>query len=165
MTYVTAAESAAKVREALRKELGLTSRDVSVRCDNFSMGSAVRVRIKRIGIDFAKVREIAQREENIRRCEYSGEILSGGNRYVSVDFDHHVDDVEIERLLPIVEAAPVVGPNAWTEIEGFEGGYLRHHPNDRYEVSVGHRTQWANNARQAAGIVAWASLRLAKENA
>lgn len=158
--YETAAESAAKVRAALKKELGYGPRDVSVRCDNYSMGSAVRVRIKRVGLNFAKIKEIAEREESIRRCEYSGEILSGGNRYVTVDFSRECEDVLVAQFLPIVEAAPVVGKNTWTEIEGFEGGLIRRHPNDRYEVSVGdYRNQWAGDAKQAAFLIAWAALR------
>jgi hypothetical protein len=85
-TYVSVKESAAIVRNALKAELGLTSRQVSVRADSFSMGSAVRVSIK-APVSREKVEQIANGQQRISYCEYSGEVLSGGNRYVTVDYD------------------------------------------------------------------------------
>lgn len=82
----TAAESAKKVRAALKSELGANRNKVSVTCSNFSMSSSLAVNIKDPSLDFAKVTEIAEREESISRCSITGDILGGGNHYVSVGY-------------------------------------------------------------------------------
>jgi len=83
-TYTSAAEDAARIR-AEYKAFGWGRREISVRSSEFSMGSSVDVRILSPKVDVAKATEIARRiAESIRRDERSGEILSGGNRYVEV---------------------------------------------------------------------------------
>lgn len=85
--YTTPAQDAATIRAELKRR-GWTSRDVSVRAESFSMGSAVRLTVKRPGIPVAVVEQIARDiAEKIDRCEITGEILSGGNRYVSASLD------------------------------------------------------------------------------
>lgn len=77
-------------------------------------------------------------------------------------FSQECEDAVVYELLPIVKAAPVVGKNSWTEIPGVEGGLIRHHPNDRYEISLdGRNTPWASNAEQAAHMITWSVLRKA----
>ena len=85
MAYVTAANAAKNIRAALKSELGANRNGVSVRCSNYSMGSSVTVENKDAALPFAVVEEIANREEDIRRDGY-GDILSGGNRYVHVEY-------------------------------------------------------------------------------
>jgi len=80
------AQAAKTIRTALKTELGLNSRRVSVRADSYSMGSSVYVKIKDHTVSFAAVEEIAKRSEHVRRCETTGEILSGGNTYVTVEW-------------------------------------------------------------------------------
>ncbi len=53
-------------------------------------GSAIQVYLKDLAIDKDRVKEIAKKYENIHRCEYTFEILSGGNDYVFVDYDHDI---------------------------------------------------------------------------
>lgn len=78
-------ERAKEIRKAL-KEHGWNARKVSVRSDYFSMGSEIRVVIKDPAVDLETVEKIANEHESISRCEITGEILSGGNRYVSVRY-------------------------------------------------------------------------------
>lgn len=80
---------AVALRQTLKRTLGYTSRDVSVRAD----GSALRVVIKRVTIAREKVEALARPYEAIHRCDITGEILSGGNRYVTVDYSQAAQDV------------------------------------------------------------------------
>lgn len=74
---------AARIRNNL-KAAGIPAKAVSVRTR--STGS-VDVVVNSLDVDYRKVKEIAQSEESIRRCEYTGEILSGGNTYERGDFE------------------------------------------------------------------------------
>lgn len=56
----------------------------SVRTDNYSMGSSIRIKWDNAPIT-AQVRTIAAEFESVSRDEYTGEILSGGNTYVFAD--------------------------------------------------------------------------------
>jgi len=80
---MTRTEKAAQLRKELKAH-GWTSRDISVRARSCTYSSAIDVVVKRADIDMGKVRELAMEYESISRCEYSGEILSGGNTYVEV---------------------------------------------------------------------------------
>ena len=77
---------------------------VSCRNSSYSMGSSSYVTIKDAFAvrDFAKVEEIANTEEHVDRCEYSGEILSGGNHYVDVKVS---DEAEQALAAPLLELA------------------------------------------------------------
>lgn len=79
--FISNKEKAKEIRKALNKEMGLTSKEVSVR----SSGS-LDIAIKDLTVNKDKVESIAMRYESIHRCEYSGEILSGGNTFVFVEF-------------------------------------------------------------------------------
>ena len=83
--YTTIRQAAQNVRTAYKKR-GWTSRQIGVRSDSYSMGSALRITIKDGQIPMHEAKEIAQSEEHIRRDGY-GEILSGGNRYVEVNLN------------------------------------------------------------------------------
>lgn len=78
-------DRAAAIRAAL-KARHISSRQVSIRAEYFSMGSAIRVSIKDAAVPLALVKAIAEDHESIRRCEMTGDILSGGNRYVTVSY-------------------------------------------------------------------------------
>lgn len=83
--YMTTTDRAAAIRLALKAK-GYSSRQVSVRAESFSMGSAIRITIKDSAVPRSLVREIAEPHESIRRCEITGDILSGGNTYLSIDY-------------------------------------------------------------------------------
>jgi hypothetical protein len=100
-------EFAAHIRKTLKQKHGITSRQVSVRADHFSMGSAIRVRINDANISHKLIDGIAKQAESIRRCEYSGEILSGGNRYVTVSYDSDAQKAIANKWIGAVDAAYV----------------------------------------------------------
>jgi hypothetical protein len=104
--YTTPAEDAAQIRAAYKRH-GWSSKDISVRARSYSMGSSIDVVVKRPGIPLAVVKGIAETCEKIDRCEITGEILSGGNRFVSVTVDWQALKPIRETLLPRLEAWPV----------------------------------------------------------
>jgi len=118
---ITTKEAAKALRTALKK-VGVTSRHVSVRSESFSGGSALNVTIKDPSIRVSDVNDAAKVFERIRRCEYSGEILSGCNRYVSVSYSHEVEEELKNR---VKDAAKVAFEKALAnrarliDIEGF----------------------------------------------
>lgn len=100
----TTVDRAAQIRATLKAK-GWSSRLVSVRSESFSMGSAICVEIKSADVPIQAVKAIAQQHERIDRCEFSGEILSGCNRYVSVDYTWEARDVLASRYIGVVEQA------------------------------------------------------------
>ena len=94
-------DRAATIRKTLKDDYGWSSRAVSVRTDYFSMGSSIDVEIKDPTVNYAVVEAVANEAQSIRRCEISGDILNGGNRYVSVKYSD-----EAEKAL----AAPYIAP-------------------------------------------------------
>jgi hypothetical protein len=120
-TYVTAADAAAIVRNQLKAK-GINSRMVSVRADNFAGGSALRISIKSPDVSSKLVSEIAEGQESIRRCEMTGEILSGGNRYVSVSYSREALDAMSARYVEQTAAALAKLPEGDTSrLEKIEG--------------------------------------------
>ncbi len=102
---MTATESAAMIRKALKRDHGWTGRQVSVRSEYYSMGSSIHVRIKDPSVNPALVRKVAGCHQRVRRCEISGEILSGGNMFVNVSWDHDVLRTMSAQYLDAVETA------------------------------------------------------------
>ena len=80
------AETAKTIRTAL-KAAGIGNRQVSVRAKSYSMGSSVNVEILDLSVDMALVKKIAMAHETCRRCEVTGDVLSGGNRFIFVTVD------------------------------------------------------------------------------
>ena len=69
------------------------------------MGSSIHVRIKDPSVNPALVRQIAGCHQRVRRCEISGEILSGGNMFVNVSWDRDVLRTMSAQYLDAVETA------------------------------------------------------------
>jgi hypothetical protein len=103
--YLSTTQHADNIRKTLKAQHGWTSRDVSVRADRYSMGSSIYVTIRRADIPLAIVEGIAKQAESISRCAITGDILSGGNRYVSVRYDRAATDAIAAKVRPNVEAA------------------------------------------------------------
>lgn len=97
-------DRAAVIRAALKTK-GWTSRDVSVKSHYYSMGSSIYVVIKNHTVPLSVVEEIANQHERIDRCQISGEILSGCNRYVSVNYSHEATELIGAPWTGAVEAA------------------------------------------------------------
>jgi hypothetical protein len=84
---------------AIRSELRALNIRASVRMRS---GSAINIDIMDLSADMDVVSEIAGRYENVRRCEFTFEILSGGNDYVFYNYDY---DVLREARVPYEELA------------------------------------------------------------
>jgi copper chaperone CopZ len=112
-TYQSPAEAAAEIRGKLKKLYGITSRQVSVRCASFSMGSSIDIEIKDPAVDIREVRNAADSKEKIDRCQYTGEILSGGNRYLSVKYGSKAAETfaaaNVETFARLLSDLPPVG--------------------------------------------------------
>ena len=96
----TAAESAKIIRTAL-KSIGISNRRVSVRAENYSMGSSIHVEIKDATVAMSTVKPIVETQERIDRCSITGDILSGGNRYIHVAYSTEASE---QRAAPYVDA-------------------------------------------------------------
>ncbi len=103
-TYIGTTERAAMIRAALKAQHKWTGRDVSVKADHFSMGSAIRISIKNPAVPLAAVKAIASEHESISR-DGSGEILSGGNRYLDIGYSQEAREAIAAKHLPAVQAA------------------------------------------------------------
>lgn len=114
---MTCAESAAEIRAAL-KSRGISSRQVSVRADSYSMGSAVRIEIKDASVPLARVKAAAMKHERIDRDQW-GEILNGGNRYVDIHYTSEARKALAEPWIPAAKAAAdAVSGSALVPIDG-----------------------------------------------
>lgn len=77
MSYITGNELKKEIRAAV-PELG--HRDLSVKYDG-----SYHIKIKKV-VPLSKVEAVAKEHESYSRCEVSGEILSGGNTFVFVEY-------------------------------------------------------------------------------
>lgn len=101
---MTTKEHAAAIRADYKRH-GWTARDISVRIDSYSLGSSIDVRIKNPNVSFTVAKTLAERHEVVRRCDITGEILGGGNRYVSVGYSYEAADVIKAKYAEVLTAA------------------------------------------------------------
>ena len=73
------------IRKALKEELGLNARKVGVRTGYGGYSKSIYVTVK-VPVPIKPVAEIAERQEKIWRCDYTGDILAGGNTFVFVNY-------------------------------------------------------------------------------
>lgn len=99
-----AAADAKKIRTAL-KTAGYGTKRVGVRNSNYAGGSSVRVTIKDPQANFDEVKQIAKDFQRVSYCEYSGEILSGGNFFVFTEWTEEARDARAEPFIPAVKEA------------------------------------------------------------
>lgn len=121
--YRSTTEHAADIRAILKREHGWSARQVSIRAEYFSTGSAIRVEIKDPGVSLAVVKQVATRAEDISRDALTGEILSGGNRYVTVNYSTEAQEVIGRRYADAVQRAVdavVPGSSGLEQVEGTE---------------------------------------------
>lgn len=85
---------AQEIRKKL-KALNISNKQVSVRT---SRGGSVDIKVKDLTVDIDALNRIGKSHESISYCEYSQEILSGGNTFVFVSYDW-----EFERDLKLTE--------------------------------------------------------------
>ena len=80
---MTTKELAVKIREDL-KQRGYNSRKIGVRYEFCGYSSVIHVMVKDDNIDIEEVRGWLKKYESIDRDERTGEVLQGGNTYISV---------------------------------------------------------------------------------
>ena len=105
---MTIKEKAQALRKEIKEELGLTSKQVSVRARH---NISINVNIKTL-VNPDKIENLARKYEKIDRCHASGEILQGGNDFVSVEFDY---DFLKEQAKKYTDKAKEILDNAETE--------------------------------------------------
>ncbi len=115
------AEATKMIRTELKAQ-GISNRKVSVRADDYSMGSSINIEIKDASIPMSVVRAAAEKHERIDRCSITGDILSGGNRYLHISYS---PEASAERGAPYLadvraamEAIGTEPTNALTSITG-----------------------------------------------
>lgn len=93
-------EEAKFIRKLLTQELGLSSRDVSVKVSYGGTSSSVRVSIKTMEALVLKkdIEEIAKEKESYDTDEYSGEILGGGNTFIFTEIDWKFQDSLVTKI-------------------------------------------------------------------
>lgn len=134
-------ELGAKIRADL-KAAGIPARAVSVRVSDAGYSTSVSVKIKDISVDRAVVEKIANRHEDISYDERSGEILSGGNTYVWVDYDYdtirNAREQYIEQAQEIIDShnQPCVGVDVATRADGSRLVYFYEAPNSTHNMAV-----------------------------
>lgn len=159
-TYIGTTERAAIIRQELKAKHKWSSRDVSVKADHFSMGSAIRISIKNPAVPMAAVKAIAEAHESISR-DASGEILSGGNRYIDIGYSSEAREALAAQHLPAIQAAASLlaaseTPNVLIPVEGtaFLLGAGRHGVEYGYSLwkEGGHEAE-VSHAKEAAILV------------
>lgn len=90
-TYTPTTEKAKTIRQEL-KQLGYNNKKVSVRCD----GGSINVTLKFIPNteQVKEVKKVAEKFEKIHYDEATGEILSGGNTFVFVEYPRNEEELK-----------------------------------------------------------------------
>ena len=74
------------------KKAGYNTREVSVREQDCGYSRALTITVRDASVSLKNIQEIASRHESIDRCERTGEILSGGNRYIDVELKEEIKE-------------------------------------------------------------------------
>ena len=105
MRIMSNAERSKAIRDRIKAELGYNSRQVGIRSSYCGYSDETRVTVKDLSCDIDAIRKIAESFESIRYDEYSGEILSGANTYIFVEYDYRILDEATKAELENAEKA------------------------------------------------------------
>lgn len=83
----------------LLKASGINTKLMRVRC---KLGS-IHIDALSHDVNIDQIKEILKPFEDIGRCEYTGEILCGGNKFVLVQYSCDITDDEIKIAQPLIE--------------------------------------------------------------
>lgn len=137
--------NAADIRKAIKSELGLNSRTVSVRTHLYFMESTVYVEVKDHNINLASIKEIAKRYETIHRRSYTGEILSGGNSYVEVGYSSEAEKALAEKYSELLTEEffqPLCNDFGLIKQVGPISIWVEDNRTVRFKVEGEHRQDW-----------------------
>ena len=97
--------------QAIRAELkkaGYGTKQISVRSRFCGYSDATDITVKDITCNIEEIRKICKKYEKIDYDKYSGDLLSGGNTYISVQWDwdviHNATEKKVEEAKKIVES-------------------------------------------------------------
>lgn len=113
MKYISITEKAAIVRKSL-KEIGITSKQVSVKSGYCGYSDKLNITIKDLAIKEETVKDIANQFVEYERDARSGEILEGGNTYVFIDFDYDAKAKATDEMRP--RAAEIFTTNKQNDV-------------------------------------------------
>lgn len=88
--YMTNKELGAAIRANIKKATSVNARQVSVKVSDSGYSTVVHVTVKDAAVNLAAVKTAASAFEEIDRDEVTGEILQGGNTYISAHYEHGV---------------------------------------------------------------------------
>ena len=94
----TLKEKTAEIRKSL-KVVGITNKMVSVKGSYPGYDEKIKVTIKDLSVKIKDVEAITNKYTSYETCHASGEILEGGNTWVSVSYDYQVlhDAAELKK--------------------------------------------------------------------
>jgi hypothetical protein len=105
--YLKPAQVAQEIRDELKRRFGWCRKDVNVRGKSLGIEEAIRLSIRSPGVPVARVEHVASWYRDVRFYERSGDLLGGGNRFVSVSLDTEVYQPFVAPLCRRLEALPV----------------------------------------------------------
>jgi hypothetical protein len=80
-------QKAITIKRYVKEKLNIAPSKYSLRWSPCTYSRSLQANVKDPTIGLSKLSEFLKREfESVRHCEYTGEILSGGNVYVSVSY-------------------------------------------------------------------------------
>jgi len=95
-----------EIRKQLKSVLGYNAKQVSIRKRHYT---ALVFTVRDASVNVEKVKKFAKDFEKIDYCQYTGEILSGGNTYVEVELSEGVkDELAKEHLEDVMIAMSLV---------------------------------------------------------
>lgn len=80
--YKTMADRAKEIRKTIKDQLGLNSRQVSVRVGSGYGAFYIQAKTEEAEAKIDQIKAIGNEYESYRTCEATGEILCGGNTFV-----------------------------------------------------------------------------------
>lgn len=103
------AERSKMIRDKIKAELGYNSRQVSIRSGDCGYSDYTKITVKDLSCDIDAIKQIAKSFESIRYDEYCGEILSGANTYINIEYDWEIlrkaEEAELENAEKAIKDA------------------------------------------------------------
>lgn len=96
---MTNKERSKAIRETLKKA-GYKTSDFSIRSHDCGYSDATDISIKNLSIKENDIRKLLKGFESVDYDKYSGEILSGGNTYISIHYDYSIVCAEGKAVEP-----------------------------------------------------------------
>lgn len=101
-----------EICEKIRKELkaiGYNSRQISVTSRGAGYEDSIKVTLK-VLIPIAPIEKICEKYESVRYCEYSQEILAGGNTFVNVRYSWELLRDEASKIHELAKKIDAIKP-------------------------------------------------------